>query len=71
MVSETGFTVCLPKSADSVMDRMKNPPNVLKCTRKAQVHFTSRHDVPYLADLATVFKHYFLNVWFFLLFLGV
>ena len=32
----------------------------LKCTLKVRVDFTSCHDVPYLADLATVSKHCFI-----------
>ena len=37
---------CMRNSADSVMDRRKNTPNVLKMQSKTQVDLTSRHDVP-------------------------
>ena len=43
-----------------VMDAMKNMANVLRMHLKAKVDFTSRHDVPYSADLATVSKRCFI-----------
>ena len=50
------FVYCMPNSADSVMDRMKNTPNVLKMHLKAWVDY-----VPYSADLATVSNRRFIN----------
>ena len=53
---------CLPNSADTMMDGVKNMASVLRMLLKAQVDFTSRHGVPYSADLATVYKRCFIFI---------
>lgn len=48
--------ICLPNSADSLIDPVKNAKCYLKYTLKARIDFTPRQDVLDSADLAAVSK---------------
>ena len=59
------FLVCRNRLT-LVMDGVKNMAKVLRMHLKAQVDFTSRHNVPYSADLATVSKRCFIYLFIYL-----